>query len=109
MRATDGGKSPGPPQQQNRKLWDRLIATVVAENTQPAPSQDAARKLIKYLSNPQTVDIGNSPPPSHSTIRRQSFSFYSLMNTCAEILSKHASIFPLWGLVQSSHLFFLQL
>lgn len=56
MRATDGGKSPGP-QQQNRKLWDRLISTVVAENTQPAPSQDAARKLIKYLSNPQTVDI----------------------------------------------------
>lgn len=85
MRATDGGKSPGP-QQQNRKLWDRLISTVVAENTQPAPSQDAARKLIKYLSNPQTVDIGNSPPPRTSRIRF-SAGFFLYINTCAEILS----------------------
>jgi hypothetical protein len=78
MRATDGGKSPGP-QQQNRKLWDRLISTVVAENTQPAPSQDAARKLIKYLSNPQTVDIGNSPPPRTSRIRFSAGFFLGLV------------------------------
>ncbi|KAL6073543.1 Protein timeless [Balamuthia mandrillaris] len=53
-KVKNGPTSPNPTQ--NRML-SQLIAKVVYENTLATPPPEAAKKLNKYLSNPQTIDL----------------------------------------------------